>query len=74
MQSSFFDLDNRYAQLSKLRDPLIELNRVIDCELFRSTLSTIAEKPAQERGGTKTDRPGAAVQDAGIAAALQFSG
>jgi hypothetical protein len=35
----------RYAQLSKLRDPLIELNRVIDWALFRSTLSTIAEKP-----------------------------
>jgi len=53
MQSSFFDLDNRYAQLSKMRDPLIELNRVIDWELFRSTLSTIAEKPRKSAAGRK---------------------
>lgn len=53
MQSSFFDLDNRYAQLSKLRDPLIELNRVIDCELFRSTLSKIADKPRKSAAGRK---------------------
>lgn len=51
MQISFFDLDNRYAQLSKLRDPLIELNRVIDWELFCSTLSTIAEKPCKSAAG-----------------------
>ena len=53
MQSNFFDLDNRYAQLSKMRDPLIELNRVIDWELFRSTLSTIAEKPRKSAVGRK---------------------
>ena len=53
MQSSFFDLDNRYAQLSKLRDPLIELNRVIDWELFRSSLSTIVEKPCKSAAGRK---------------------
>ena len=53
MQSSFFDLDNRYAQLSKMRDPLIELNRVIDWELFRSTLLTIAEKPRKSAAGRK---------------------
>lgn len=53
MQSSFFDLDNRYVQLSKLRDPLIELNRVIDWELFRSTLSTKAEKPRKSAAGRK---------------------
>lgn len=53
MQSSFFDLDNRYAQLSKLRGPLIELNRVIDWEIFRSTLSTKAEKPRKSASGRK---------------------
>ena len=26
MQLSFFDLGNRYDQLSKLKDPLVELN------------------------------------------------
>lgn len=53
MQSSFFDLDNRYAQLSKLRDPLVELNRVIDWELFRAPLSKIAQKPRKSAAGRK---------------------
>ena len=53
MQRSFFDLDNRYAQLSKMRDPLIELNRVIDWALFRSTLWTIAKKPRKSAAGRK---------------------
>jgi len=53
MQSSFFDLDNRYAQLIQLRDPMIELNRVIDWELFCSILSTIAEKPRKSAAGRK---------------------
>jgi len=52
MQSSFFDLDNRYAQLSKMRDPLLELNRVIDWALF-VTLSTIAEMPSKSAAGRK---------------------
>ncbi|MDP1558931.1 MAG: hypothetical protein Q8K59_11500 [Nitrosomonas sp.] len=30
MQLSFFDPGNRQDQLSKLKDPLVELNRVID--------------------------------------------
>ncbi|MEO6421881.1 MAG: hypothetical protein ABIR84_04160 [Candidatus Nitrotoga sp.] len=41
----------RYAQLSKVRDPLIELSRVINWALFRSTLSTIADKPRKNAGG-----------------------
>ena len=53
MQSSFFDLDNRYAQLNKMRDPLIELNRVIDWEIFRFPLLTIAEKPRKSAAGRK---------------------
>ncbi len=53
MQSSLFDLDNRYAQLIQFRDPLIELNRVIDWELFCSTLSTITEKPRKSAAGRK---------------------
>ena len=53
MQSSFFDLDNRYTQLSKMGDPLIELNRVIDWSLFSSPLSTIAEKPRKSAAGRK---------------------
>lgn len=53
MQSSFFDLDNRYAQLNKMRDPLIELNRVIDWELFRAPLSVLADKPRKSAAGRK---------------------
>jgi len=53
MQSSFFDLDNRYAQLNKLRDPLVELNEVIDWELFRAPLSTIATVPRKSAAGRK---------------------
>ena len=30
MQSSFFDLDKRYAHLSKTGDPLERLSRAID--------------------------------------------
>ena len=29
MLSGFFDLDNRYDQLSKLRNPLVELNQIM---------------------------------------------
>lgn len=53
MQSRFFDPGNRYAQLSKLRDPPVELNRVIDWELFRSTPSKIADKPRKSAAGRK---------------------
>ncbi len=53
MQSSFFDLDNRYAQLNKLRDPLVELNQVIDWELFRAPLSMLATIPRKSAAGRK---------------------
>jgi len=53
MQSSFFDLDNRYAQLNKLRDPLVELNGVIDWELFRAPLLKITDKPRKSPAGRK---------------------
>lgn len=53
MQSSFFDLDNRYEQLNKLRDPLLELNLVIDWELFRAPLLKLAEKPRKNAAGRK---------------------
>lgn len=53
MQSSFFDLDNRYEQLNKLRDPLVELNRVIDWELFRAPLLKLSEKPRKSAAGRK---------------------
>ena len=45
MQPGFFDLDNRYDQLSKLKDPLVEQNRVIDWNLFADLLAEITTKP-----------------------------
>ena len=41
MQASFFDLDNRYASLSKSRDPLERLDKAIDWEIFRATLAAV---------------------------------
>lgn len=53
MQASFFDLENRYAQLNKLRDALIELNHVIDWNLFADLLSEKAKKPRKSSAGRK---------------------
>jgi len=38
MQNSLFDLENRYASLSKTGDPLERLNAIIDWEIFRPIL------------------------------------
>lgn len=57
MQTSFFDLDNRYAHLSKSGDPLERLNTVIDWELFRPVLNQIDDKERKSNAGRKpTDR------------------
>jgi transposase, IS5 family len=57
MQTSFYDLDNRYAQLSKLRDPLERLSAVIDWELFRPIIERMDAKPRKSLAGRKpTDR------------------
>ena len=57
MQSSFFDLDDRYAHLSKIGDPLERLSRAIDWELFRPLLDRIDDKPRKNNAGRKpTDR------------------
>ena len=53
MQLGFFDLDNRYDQLSKLKDPLVELNRVIDWNLFADLLAETTTKPRKSAAGRK---------------------
>lgn len=53
MQLGFFDLDNRYDQLSKLKDPLVELNRIIDWRLFAALLVEITTKPRKNAAGRK---------------------
>lgn len=53
MQTSFYDLENRYASLSEAGDPLERLNAVIDWELFRPLLSRLDEKPRKSAAGRK---------------------
>ena len=53
MQLGFFDLDNRYAQLSKLNDPLEGLNRIIDWNLFADLLAETTTKPRKSAAGRK---------------------
>ncbi len=53
MQSSLFDLANRYASLSDAGDPLERLNAVIDWELFRPILERIDTKERKTAAGRK---------------------
>lgn len=53
MQNSLFDLENRYASLSKTGDPLERLNAVIDWEIFRSILERIDHKERKSKAGRK---------------------
>ncbi len=51
MQSSFFDLTERYALLEQLGDPLPKIDEVVDWEGFRPTLRRIRSKKDRRRGG-----------------------
>lgn len=53
MQFGFFDLGNRYDQLSKLKDTLVELNRVIDWNLFADLLAETTTKSRKSAAGRK---------------------
>ena len=53
MQASFFDLDNRYASLSKSRDPLERLDKAIDWEIFRATLEQMDAKERKSKAARK---------------------
>jgi IS5 family transposase len=53
MQTSFYDLEERYASLSHAGDPLERLNAVIDWELFRPLLSRLDNKPRKSNAGRK---------------------
>lgn len=52
-QPSFFDEADRLAKLTKLRDPLVELKRHIDFELFRPQLSEVFVKERKSAAGRK---------------------
>jgi len=51
-QPGFFDLDDRYKKLNE-RDPLISLNKLVDWENFRDTLSKVREKERKSRAGRR---------------------
>ncbi len=51
MQTSLFDLENRYASLSEAGDPLERLNAVIDWEIFRPILARIDAKERKTAAG-----------------------
>lgn len=53
MQTSLFDLENRYASLSEAGDPLERLEAVIDWELFRSILERLDAKDRKSAAGRK---------------------
>lgn len=53
MQTSLFDLENRYASLSEAGDPLERLNAVIDWEIFRPLLERIDAKERKTAAGRK---------------------
>jgi transposase, IS5 family len=53
MQNSLFDLENRYASLSKTGDPLERLNAIIDWEIFRPILERVDKKERKSQTGCK---------------------
>lgn len=50
-QRGFFDLDDRYAALSKAGDPLERLAAVIDFEIFRAELDAALRRSDGAKGG-----------------------
>ena len=53
MQVGFFDVDKRYKQLNKLRDPLLVLSQLIDFEIFRKEIEKSFEKERKDNSGRK---------------------
>lgn len=52
-QPSFFDEADRLAKLSELKDPLLDLKRHIDFELFRPQLAAVFAKEKKSAAGRK---------------------
>jgi len=53
MQPSFFDQENRLAELEKLGDPLPRLDRIVDWDAFKPLLKKIHQKPRKSNAGRK---------------------
>ena len=52
-QPGFFDLDERYAKLDGIGDPLVKINEVVDWEGFRPILDEALKKPRKSNAGRK---------------------
>ena len=53
MQLGFFDVDKRYKQLDRLKDPLLVLSSLINFEIFREELEKGLEKERKDNSGRK---------------------
>ena len=53
MQPSFFDQENRLAQLEKLGDPLPRLDSIVDWDEFKPILKVIYQKKRKSNAGRK---------------------
>lgn len=53
MQIGFFDVEKRYKQLDKLKDPLLVLSNLINFEIFRETIEKGLEKEKKDNSGRK---------------------
>jgi IS5 family transposase len=52
-QPGFFDLSDRYEQISRMKDPLEKLNEVIDWKVFLPLLNRALEKQRKSAAGRK---------------------
>ncbi len=52
-QPSFFDLSDRYEQLSAGGDPLVKINEIVDWKLFMPLLSRAFDKARKSEAGRK---------------------
>ena len=52
-QPGFFDLDERFAKLDGIGDPLVKIRAVVDWEGFRPILEAAQAKPRKSAAGRK---------------------
>ena len=52
-QPGFFDLDERYAQLSKQGDPLERINNIVSWSVFKPVLKKLDKQDRKSNAGRK---------------------
>lgn len=73
-QPGFFDLAERHAKLTHMRDPLVVLKKEIDWQAFRADLVKVHEKARKSAAGAKPWGRSAHVQSPYPATDLQSVG